>query len=320
MQAWLALVTRLPTQNATARMRLWRAQKALGCGVLRDGVYLLPVSEHASRALADLDRRVVEAGGTAWLLGVQGDGEAGDRALRGLFDRSADYARLIGEAAEGRSKLEAVDPVAAARIGRGLRRALDAVRAVDFFPGAGSERAEVAVREVEQAIRRRVSPDEPSPVDAAVARLDRAGYRGRVWATRRRLWVDRMASAWLIRRFVDPQARFLWLERPEDCPPRALGFDFDGATFTHVGKQVTFEVVAASFGLDADAGLSRIARAVRYLDVGGLPVPEAAGVAAVLRGARTRAPDDDALLDAASAVFDDLYAAYTQEQEQGEET
>lgn len=79
--------------------------------------------------------------------------------------------------------------------------------------------------------------------------------------------MDRLASAWLIGRFIDPSARFLWLASPDDCPDEALGFDFDGATFTHVEEKVTFETLLASFDLDSPA-LLRLGKLVHYLDVG----------------------------------------------------
>ncbi len=128
-----------------------------------------------------------------------------------------------------------------------------------------------------------------------------------------------MASSWLIRRFIDRKAKFLWLATPADCPPDALGFDFDGATFTHVApannapERVTFEVLMASFGLESDPALAKIGAIVHCLDVGGLPVAEAAGIEAVLAGLRAAAPDDDLLLKEASRVFDGLYKNYQQE-------
>jgi hypothetical protein len=127
------------------------------------------------------------------------------------------------------------------------------------------------------------------------------------------LWVDRVASAWLIRRFIDRKARFRWLAKPSDCPKSALGFDFDGATFTHVDDHVTFETLMASFGLDSDPALASLAAMVHQLDVGGEPVPEARGFEAVLAGARERTPDDDALLAEISVVLDSLYAHFGRE-------
>jgi hypothetical protein len=123
--------------------------------------------------------------------------------------------------------------------------------------------------------------------------------------------VDRVASAWLIRRFIDPKSTFRWLESPAACPKKAVGFDFDGAEFTHVGGRVTFEVLLVSFGLDHDRGLMRLAALVHYLDVGGVAVPEAPGLTAILAGARTRVADDDTLLETMSTVFDDLYTTYS---------
>jgi hypothetical protein len=122
--------------------------------------------------------------------------------------------------------------------------------------------------------------------------------------------VDRVASAWLIRRFIDPQARFLWLAQPSDCPSEALGFDFDGAAFTHVGERVTFETLLASFSLEDDAALMRLAALVHQLDVGGDSVAEAAGFEAVMAGARERLDDDDALLAEIGTVLDSLYAHF----------
>lgn len=145
-------------------------------------------------------------------------------------------------------------------------------------------------------------------------RLASADFSGRTWATRKNLWVDRMASAWLIRRFIDKKAKFLWLDMPAKCPKSALGFDFDGAAFTHVGGRVSFEVLATSFGLDSDSAIARIAAIVHCLDVGGVPVAEAPGIEAVLGGLRAGEPDDDRLLAAASRVFDGLYRNYRQEQ------
>jgi len=112
--------------------------------------------------------------------------------------------------------------------------------------------------DADAAVTRHFSPDEPQPLQAGIRHLERTAYRGKVWATRHRVWVDRVASAWLIRRFIDPDARFLWLPTPQDCPPEAIGFDFDGAAFTHTGHRVTFEVFVTSFDLATDPALRRL--------------------------------------------------------------
>jgi hypothetical protein len=125
--------------------------------------------------------------------------------------------------------------------------------------------------------------------------------------------VDRLASAWLIRRFIDPRAKFRWLKDVKRYPKAALGFDFDGATFTHVGARVTFETLLASFGLESDPALVRLGSVVHCLDVGGVPVAEAAGIESVLRGMRAQIIDDNKLLAEASRIFDHLYLSYQKE-------
>lgn len=314
--AWLALVVSLPTQNSTVRMRLWRAVKASGCTVLRDGVYLLPSSEGGMALLSDLAKEVASGGGNAHLLAIAARDAAQEWGFRALFERSGQYVALLEEIGHARAGLPDRERETAAlrRMMKALRRDFEAIAAIDFFPGPAKAKAEAALDELEKAAAARFSPGEPRAVQLEIALLDSAQYQGRLWATRRQMWVDRMASAWLIRRFIDRAARFAWLEKPEDCPPGALGFDFDGAAFTHVGvhvdEKVTFEVLLASFGLESDAALRKLAVLVHFLDVGGIPVAEAAGVETVLAGARSRSTDDDMLLDEASIVFDFLYAAY----------
>lgn len=307
---WLLLVVSLPTDGATARMRIWRALKALGCVALRDGAYLMPGGAERAQALQDLADECIRERGNAWLMAVQPRAAGEEQAWIALFDRSNDYAELRKGWKEANRGLTSLAPAELARLQRKLQRELDALRAIDFFPGDAAAEAEAAWIDFSRRIDAQLSPDEPHEMAGSIPRLDPAQYRGRTWATRRRLWVDRVASAWLIRRFIDPDARFRWLASPSDCPKSALGFDFDGARFTHVGNRVTFETLMASFGLDGDAALHRLAAIVHQLDVGGEPVPEATGFEAVMAGARERLDDDDALLAEMSAVLDSLYAHF----------
>jgi hypothetical protein len=170
---------------------------------------------------------------------------------------------------------------------------------------------EGALADVEAAVNARFAPDEPHAAHRKIQPRDRKDYRGRTWATRERLWIDRVASAWLIRRFIDPKAKFLWLKQVKDCPKSAVGFDFDGAEFTHVDSKVTFEVLVSSFNLEPDVGLVRLGALVHHLDVGGIPTAEGPGFATIMAGARALQQDDDALLKAMTPVLDNLYAGYS---------
>jgi hypothetical protein len=167
-----------------------------------------------------------------------------------------------------------------------------------------------ALANAEAAVNAHFAPDEPHTTNRKIRRRERRDYRGRTWATRERLWIDRVASAWLIRRFIDPKAKFLWLKRVKDCPKNVVGFDFDGAEFTHVDSKVTFEVLLSSFDLEHDAGLTRLGGLVHHLDVGGIPTAESPGFATIMAGARSLQHDDDELLKAMTPVLDNLYAGY----------
>ena len=303
---WLVLILSLPTENATVRQRAWRSVKAAGAAALRDGVYVLPAAAERRAVLEAVAADVTGGGGVAHLLIAQTTDEAPYQAL---FDRSRDYTELLADATQLRESLSDTTPSEALKRTRKLRKAFESIAAIDFFPGEARRQAEDTQAELEMACARLQAPDEPGFVAGTIQRLRTADYQGRLWATRQRPWVDRLASAWLIRRFIDPEARILWLAHPADCPPEALGFDFDGATFSHVGHRVTFEVLAASFGLE-QGPIARVGLLVHYLDVGGAPPPEALGVESVLAGLRDSVADDDQLLERACAVFDGLLASF----------
>ncbi|MFZ2652844.1 MAG: chromate resistance protein ChrB domain-containing protein [Burkholderiaceae bacterium] len=307
---WAILIVTLPTHPNAVRLRIWRSLKSLGCAALRDGAYLLP-SDHAA-TLDAIAAEVREHGGSASVLALAARDEVQRREVLLQFDRSASYAQWQLTAKAVHKELDRLAEAEARRRLRGVADALQNLQRIDYYPGAAAQQAQTEMQALRSALDARFSRGEPRPrAGAGLAQLDRARFQGRRWATRARPWVDRLACAWLIRRFIDGQAEFVWLPeaaQPIRTPRGALGFDYDGARFTHVGGRVTFEVLAASFGIEGDARLQRIAGAVHYLDVGGIPVAEAAGLESVLAGLRAMHADDDALLGAAAAVFDALYA------------
>jgi len=302
----LALVMTLPSHGSSERTRLWRALKSLGCGTVRDGMYVLPDAPAHAEALAELVAAARAADGTADVFTLTPRDAAQEEALRALFDRSAEYQAITEETQ--RLLLAGTSDGAAARSLRALERRFEQLAAIDFFAGPRRAQTAALLDMARVELVRRASPDEPRATAQGIARLSRADYQGRRWATRKRPWVDRLASAWLIKRRIDPRAEFVWLETPRQCRGDMLGFDFDGATFSHVGERVTFEVLAASFGLDADARIAHLGRTVRYLDAGGVATAEARGLEAILAGLREAQGDDDKLLASALKVFDWLQA------------
>ena len=315
---WLLLTASLPGQDASAaRVRLWRGLKDLGVASLRDGVSLAPAADAMRARLTEIRAGVQEAGGSAWLLELPSQTTPVERQLRALFDRSESYAKFLPAVAALRKALPSLDEAAVRQRLRELEAELDALVALDFFPGAPQARARETLDKLRARINQRFSPAEPTSVAGRVPPRRLADYRKQRWATRKRMWVDRVASAWLIRQFIDHDATFVWLHRPADCPRDAHGFDFDGAEFTHVGERVTFEVLMHAFGLERDGGLKHLARLVHFLDVGGEAVAEAAGFEAVLAGLRDSSADDDALLAAATPVLDALYDHFSKLKNEG---
>ncbi len=307
-----SLILSLPTRNSTMRMRVWRALKETGCGVLRDGLYVLPSGSAGSGALAGLESEIRSAGGFAMNVELKVRTAAQLDEVRKLFDRSVEYGTLVQKINTTKTAV----PRLGARRGQTaidrLERSYGRLADIDFFPGQGKLQAAEALTLLKRSFHASYTGGEPRASHKRLRPLTRTRYAKRTWATRKSLWIDRMASAWLIKRFIDKDARFLWLEKPKDCPKKAVGFDFDGAEFTHVDNRVTFEVLLASFGLDSDPGLATIGAAVHFLDVGGIPVPDAKGLETVLRGAKEKSRNDDALLADALRILDMFYSAYSQ--------
>jgi hypothetical protein len=277
--------------------------------VLRDGVYLLPDSPANRQGLAKLAETVDRLSGGAHVLSVHALDEAQAQRFRGLFDRTAQYQSLITTIDSLRAGFGVSDPAAIGRVLGKQRRDLEAIRALDFFKSPLGTKAEKALAEMEGKVRELMFPDAAAAPGAGVARADR-GFLKRAWATRKPLYADRLASAWLIRRFIDPEASMLWLDKGQACPATAVSYGFDGATYRNSKTRVTFQELLASFKLDQNPALARIGKLVHALESGQAKVAEAAGVETLLAGAKRRADTEDELLAESEKTFDLLYEAY----------
>jgi hypothetical protein len=306
---WLVFVASLPTDDPAVRMRVLRTLESLGCAMLREGVYLLPDNPAARQGILRLSDYVGRISGSSHVLSAAALDPAQAEAFRALFDRSAKYEELVKTVESLRSGFGISDPSAIARVLNKQRREFDAISALDFFPSAARERAAKALVETEAEVHRLMFPDVPK---AARAAGPAESYLKRIWATRKPLWADRLASAWLIRRFIDPEAKIVWLDKGQECPSIAVGFAYDGASFSNSRNRVTFEELLAGFGLDRNPTLVKIGSLVHYLDAGGAPVAEAAGVETLLQGARRRSNTDDELFRESEKTFDLLYEAYVE--------
>ena len=304
MGSWLVTVAQLPTEDPAARMRVLRTLESLGAAVLREGVYVLPDSNANQKALDALSEYIAKSSGVAHVLRVSAASSAQQQALERLFDRTARYEELIKTVQSLHVGFGHSDPSAIKRVLDKQRREYETIAALDFFPSGAKNRAERALAETDAAVQKLLVAAQSQAMLAGERLLRRA------WVTRQPLWADRLACAWLIRRFVDPEATLAWLEKDEQAPAGALGFAFDGAHFAAGAGHVAYEEMLAKLNLGKNAALQKIASIVHFLEIGGSAVPEAAGVQTLLQGAQRRSTSAQDLVAEAEKTFDLLYDAY----------
>ena len=296
---WLLLIHHIPPTPGYLRVKVWRRLQRVGAVAIKSSVYVLPVSEQAQEDFEWTMREIVEGGGEASICEARFVDGLTVQQIEALFRtaRDADYARIAEDA---RDLAAAGEPPPAAELTR-LRRRLDEAIAIDFFRAPGRELAEGALHTLDARTR--------GAGREAATELARS-YRGRTWVTRKGIHVDRIASAWLVRHFIDPRARFKFVSGRQYRPsPKEVRFDMFEAEFTHEGDQCTFEVLLRRFEID-DAGLSAIAEVVHDIDLedGKFQRREAPGVAAIVNGiCRAHGPDDDRLA-AGEQLFGHLHA------------
>jgi hypothetical protein len=309
---WLVTVAQLPTEDPAARMRVLRMLESLGAAVMREGAYALPDTPQNRNALERLAEYVRKGAGSAHVLQVAAASAEQDGMFRALFDRSARYAELAKTIESLQVGFGVSEPGALSRVVHKLRRDFESIASLDFFPNASRARAEQALAGAEEAVRKLLfSAQKNAPVD-------RAKLQRRTWVTRKPLWADRLACAWLIRRFLDPEGSVTWLDKSEAVAPDAVGFAFAGAPYGYSETRVTFEELLVQFGLAENRALARIGGIVHFLEVRGEPVPEAAGVQTLLQGAVRRSANENELLQEAEKTFDLLYEAYYEAPRPGE--
>jgi hypothetical protein len=302
---WLVLLTQLSTEDPASRMRVLRTLESLGAAVIREGAYLLPDSAGNRQALDALSDYIAKAAGAAHVLRVSPSSAAQQESFTRLFDRSARYESLVKTVESLRVSFGHSDPSAISRVLHKQKREFEAIAALDFFPTDARTRAREAIAACDAEVRKLLFP---AASQAAMPQGE--SLLGRTWATRRPLWADRLACGWLIRRFVDPEATLVWLDKAEPLPAGTIGFAFEGAHFTNSESRVSYEEMLARLELDKNTALAKIGGIVHFLEVRGTPVPEAAGVQTLLQGAQRRSQNDNELLLETEKTFDLLYEAY----------
>jgi hypothetical protein len=309
---WILFSYSIPAANAKARMRTWRRISATGAAQLKTGLQILPYCEDLLENITWLIGEVTALGGEAIALQCARVEGMAEQQIEQLFQAQVDpeFEQIQAEArallATADAQGEGVNVKELSAVLRKLRKRCEAVRARDFFPSGAAAKTLKVLDSISERLRR------PEQTGLPVARLDRSHYQGRTWVTRARPYIDRLGSAWLIRRFIDPHARFRFLLPGETVHLHQgeLPFDMAMGDFTHQGELITFEVLLRDFALH-DLALARISELVKHIDIQEDALPEdAVLLKTMLDGLVGLTADDHQLLDRASLLFDALHAGY----------
>src|SRR5919201_1121390 len=321
---WLLLIHQIPPKPDYFRVKIWRRLQRLGAVAIKNSVYVLPCTEQAAEDLQWVLREIVEGGGDGTICEARFVDGLTDAQVEALFReaREPDFAAIAEEAKELATSFDDRRPAAAdvGALSAGLtrlKRRYSDVAAITFFETPGQQAAAAAIADAERLL---LAARAPAATPRAEVGLDAKAMRARTWVTRTGIFVDRIASAWLIRRFIDPEARFKFVP-PQGYRPKAgeLRFDMFEAEFTHEGNRCTFEVLLERFHLD-DPALGVLAEIVHDIDLKDEKFgrEEAAGIERVLAGIARVHADDAARLERGAAVFNDLYELLHQERAQRE--
>jgi hypothetical protein len=296
---WLLLIHQIPPKPDYLRVKIGRRLQHLGAMAIKNSVYALPRNDDTYEDFQWVAREITEGKGEAFIVEAKFIDGLSDVDVEALFHkaREEDYAAIAKDAQ--RLRREPADATAANVVR--IRKRLSEVAAIDFFGAAGRETAEALVRELEE----RMEPhSEKKPTQAS-----QTLPRGRTWVTRKGIKVDRIGSAWLIRNFIDKEARFKFVPGQGYLPSKGeLRFDMFEAEYTHEGDRCTFEVLLKCFGLE-DPALRQLAEVVHDIDLkdGKFGRPETAGLENMLAGLTAANTDDEARLTQGGQLFANLY-------------
>jgi hypothetical protein len=313
---WLLFVHQLPSTPSYLRVRTWRRLQQIGAIPVKQAVYVLPDTPNSREDYEWLRTEIKAAKGDASVFAANTVDSWSDDALVEEFRRARQeaytaLAREIERVQRRRVATRRPRGRRAPAVGRLIdvfRERLNAIERIDFFGSAGRDRVRALLQQLDDTASDSRRPGERAPTAGSA---DAQHYANRLWVTRPRPGVDRMASAWLIKRFVDPQARFGFAADRESVPHSAIPFDMFGVEFSHQGESCTFETLCTVFAIHEPA-VARIARVVHDLDLkdGRFGAQEAPTVGTVIEGLQLSVPEDDALLAQGMALFESLYRAF----------
>lgn len=295
--SWLLLLYGLPTQQTAERVNVWRKFKKFGAVQLKNSAYLLPDAAPHLERFHWLAKQVRDAGGEATLIQANRIEGYSNEQIAGMFnqERSKDYREVI-EHLKALSKRRRKDAEAVSGVEK-MRKRMSEIREIDFFDCPAAHDAQMFLARVQQKCGR----------GAVTPKLKASDYRGRTWLTRPRPEIDRVGSAWLIQRFIDPKARFVFAADPTEFS-EAIAYDMSDVEFTHHGDDCTFETLLKRFGME-DKALRQIAEMIHDADLEDEKFGriECIGIDRVLKGFGRMGLKDAEILEKGFPCFDALY-------------
>jgi hypothetical protein len=321
-QGWLLMVHLLPPKPTNLRVRTWRKLQRLGAVAIKNSVYVLPFNDRTNEDFQWLKQEIESAGGEATVFRATAVEGTTDKEIVAAFAgaRNEEYAVLTAEL-DGLSAAVTSEKRKGRLPGRGaasveadldkLHKELERIIAIDFFGTTGRSAALKAHERGRKAVLMSRNRQSPLPAAASLSKkgiADPAQFQRRRWVTRRNLFIDRLASIWLIKRFIDKRPRFLFVSEGETVED-GVAFDMYGADFTHRGEDCTFETMLKCFGLDDDPGLRAIGEIIHDIDLKDDKFNrlEASGLNAVVSGLAELLKDDRKLVANCDPIFDGLY-------------
>ncbi|MBA4373610.1 MAG: hypothetical protein C0402_12220 [Thermodesulfovibrio sp.] len=318
---WLLFFYSVPSKPVSSRMKVWRKLAGAGAVALKGSVYILPFSDEHYEFLQWLVSEIAEMKGEGAFTRIEHIDTMKDSEIISLFDnqREADY-KAIGinldelERKQGsvRQGGKARNPQSVSGQFTRLLKEFEDVKKIDFFFSREGEALRGRLKRFGAELNKISGTEARQQGPAAISPKVVDAYQGRLWVTRKKPFIDRMASAWLIRKYIDRKASFDFIDEREmdSVQKNAVIFDMRGGEFTHSGDLCTFEVLVKSFGLK-DKTVRKMAEIVHDLDTKDEKYrsAEAKGVEDILTGIRKTAKNDQDVLEKGMQVFEMLYAS-----------
>ena len=320
-QGWILFFYTVPSRPVSNRMKVWRKLMKAGAVQLKGSVYILPFNDEHYEFLQWLSSEIGERKGEAGFVKTEKIDTMNDDEIIALFDkqRADDYKHIEKTLDDLERRVSSVQKGGKAQNGKGMPgqfakilKRYEEVQKVDFFISKEGRALSQRLRRAHTTVKTLARAEPGKEKSPAIAPRKLEDYHGNTWVTRKRPFIDRMASAWLIRRWIDKNAAFDFMDEKDMNSPKkgSVVFDAKGGEFTHVGDLCTFEVLLKSFALK-DKALKKIAEIVHDLDMKDekYKPAEARGLEDILTGIRKAAKDDADALERGMVVFEMLYVS-----------